>query len=61
MLSRGIAQKVTIYLNQDTHTHLDTLWSAILNFLRHQHVSGATLIRAERRLRFSRAVQPSQY
>jgi len=47
MLPKGDAKKVTIYLNQDTRAHLDTLWSAILGFLRHKHVAGATLIRAD--------------
>jgi hypothetical protein len=47
MLPKGNAKKVTIYLNQDTRAHPDTLWSAILGFLRHKHVAGATLIRAD--------------
>ncbi len=47
MLRKGTAQRVTIYLNQDTRTHLEPLWSAILSFLRHKHVSGATLFRAD--------------
>lgn len=47
MLPKGTAKKVTIYLNQDTRAHVDTLWSAILGFLRHKHVAGATLIRAD--------------
>ncbi len=47
MLPKGAAKKVTIYLNQDTRSHLDTLWSAILAFLRHKHVAGATLVRAD--------------
>jgi PII-like signaling protein len=46
MLSKGDAKKVTIYLNQDTRTHMEPLWSAILGFLRHKHVAGATLFRA---------------
>jgi uncharacterized protein len=47
MLPKGEARKVTIYLNQDTRTHVEPLWSAILGFLRHKHVSGATLFRAD--------------
>ncbi|HEY1948861.1 MAG TPA: DUF190 domain-containing protein [Bryobacteraceae bacterium] len=47
MLPKGIAKKVTIYLNQDTRTHMEPLWSAILGFLRHKHVAGATLFRAD--------------
>ena len=47
MLPRGAAKKVTIYLNQDTRTHMEPLWSAVLGFLRHKHVAGATLFRAD--------------
>lgn len=47
MLPRGSARKVTIYLNQDTRAHVEPLWSTILNFLRHKHVAGATLLRAD--------------
>ncbi len=47
MIPRGEAKKVTIYLNQDTRTHMEPLWSAILGFLRQKHVSGATLFRAD--------------
>jgi PII-like signaling protein len=47
MLPKGNAKKVTIYLNQDTRAHLDSLWSAILGFLRHKHVAGATLVRSD--------------
>lgn len=47
MLPRGGAKKVTIYLNQDTRAHIAPLWSAVLDFLRHKHVSGATLVRAD--------------
>ncbi len=47
MLPRGSARKVTIYLNQDTRAHVEPLWSTILSFLRHKHVAGATLFRAD--------------
>ncbi len=47
MLPRGSARKVTIYLNQDTRAHVEPLWSTILSFLRHKHVAGATLLRAD--------------
>jgi PII-like signaling protein len=47
MLPKGEARKVTIYLNQDTRTHMEPLWSAILSFLRHKRVSGASLFRAD--------------
>jgi len=45
MLSRGAAKKVTIYVNEDTRHHMDALWSAVLRFLRHKHVAGATVLR----------------
>lgn len=47
MLSKGDAKKVVIYLNQDTRTRTEALWTAVLDFLRHKHVSGATLLRAD--------------
>lgn len=47
MLPKGLAQKVTIYVNQDTHAHVEPLWSTILNFLRSRHVAGATLFWAD--------------
>ena len=47
MLPKGAAQKVTIYLNQDTRAHIEPLWSTVLGFLRHKHVAGATLVRAD--------------
>ncbi|MGC2662091.1 MAG: DUF190 domain-containing protein [Bryobacteraceae bacterium] len=47
MLPKGDAKKVTIYLNQDTRTHIEPLWSAVLGFLRHKHVAGATVFRAD--------------
>ena len=47
MLPRGSARKVTIYLNRDTRANIEPLWSTILSFLRHKHVAGATLLRAD--------------
>lgn len=47
MLAKGSAKRVTIYLNQDTRTHMEPLWTAILNFLRRKHVAGASMFRAE--------------
>ncbi|MGA8595777.1 MAG: DUF190 domain-containing protein [Bryobacteraceae bacterium] len=47
MLPKGIARKVTIYLNQDTRAHVEPLWSTILNFLRSRHVAGATVFWAD--------------
>jgi PII-like signaling protein len=46
MLSKGIAKKVTIYLNEDTQHHLTPLYESILTFLIHKGVSGATVTRA---------------
>jgi PII-like signaling protein len=45
MLSHGAAKKVTIYVNEDTRYHMEALWEAILRFLRHRHVAGATVLR----------------
>jgi PII-like signaling protein len=47
MLPPGPAKKVTIYLNEDTRSHIEPLWSTILGFLRHHHVAGATVFRAD--------------
>lgn len=47
MLPQGLAQKVTIYLNEDTRSHIEPLWSNILGFLRSHQVSGATVFRAD--------------
>jgi PII-like signaling protein len=46
MLSKGPAKKVTIYLNEDTQHHLSPLYEAILTFLKHKGVAGATVTRA---------------
>ncbi len=46
MLAKGIAKKVTIYLNEDTQHHLGTLYESILTFLVHKGVAGATVTRA---------------
>jgi PII-like signaling protein len=46
MLSKGLAKKVTIYLNEDTQHHLAPLYESILTFLVHKGVSGATVTRA---------------
>jgi PII-like signaling protein len=46
MLSKGPAKKVTIYVNEDSHHHLGTLYEAILTFLMHKGVAGATATRA---------------
>jgi CRP-like cAMP-binding protein len=46
MLSKGTAKKVTIYLNEDSQHHLGSLYEALLTFLLHKGVSGATVSRA---------------
>jgi PII-like signaling protein len=46
MLNKGPAQKVTIYLNEDTRHHFGPLYEAILTFLMHKGIAGATATRA---------------
>jgi len=46
MLSKGTAKKVTIYLNEYSQHHLGSLYEAILTFLLHKGVSGATVTKA---------------
>ena len=46
MLKKGPAKKVTIFVNEDAKHHLTTLHEAILQFLLHKGVSGATASRA---------------
>lgn len=46
MLQKGAAKKVTIFINEDTHHRFSSLSDAILDFLRHKEVSGATVTRA---------------
>jgi PII-like signaling protein len=46
MLSTGPAKKVTIYINDDTRHHMDSLHDAIMTLLLHKGVSGATATRA---------------
>src|SRR5690349_19061264 len=46
MLQKGFAKKVTIFVNEDTQHHLGPLYEAILTFLMHKGVSGATATRA---------------
>ena len=46
MLSKGTAKKVTIYVNEDTREHFNSLYERILEFLMHKGVSGATATRA---------------
>ncbi len=46
MLKKGAAKKVTIYVNEDTQYHLGPLYEAVLTFLMHKGVAGATASRA---------------
>lgn len=46
MLSKGPAKKVTIYLNEDTKHHAGSLHDAVMTFLLHKGVTGATATRA---------------
>lgn len=46
MLTKGPAKKVTIYINEDTQYHFGPLYEAILSFLLHKGVAGATATRA---------------
>jgi PII-like signaling protein len=46
MLRKGAAKKVTIYVNEDTQYHLQPLYEAILTYLLHKGVAGATASRA---------------
>src|SRR5579863_6018061 len=46
MLSKGPAKKVTIFVNEDTRHHLGSLHDAILTYLMHRGVAGATATRA---------------
>ena len=46
MLTKGPAKKVTIFINEDTQHHMQALHDAILTFLLHKGVYGATSTRA---------------
>ena len=46
MLPKGAARKVTIFVNEDTQHHFGPLSDAILTFLLHKGVAGATVTRA---------------
>jgi PII-like signaling protein len=46
MLQKGAAKKVTIFVNEDTQRHLGPLTDAILTFLLHKGIAGATATRA---------------
>jgi len=46
MLTTGPAKRVTIYVNEDAHYHLTPLHDAVMTYLLHKGVSGATATRA---------------
>jgi len=46
MLNKGSGKKVTIYINEDTKYHTQPLYEAILTYLMHKGVAGATASRA---------------
>jgi PII-like signaling protein len=46
MLRKGAAKKVTVYVNEDAKHHRTPLYEAILTFLLHKGVAGATATRA---------------
>jgi len=46
MLTQGPAKKVTIFLNEDTRHHMTALHDAVMTFLLHKGVAGATATRA---------------
>jgi PII-like signaling protein len=46
MLAKGPAKKVTIFVNEDTRHHLMALHDAIMTFLLHKGIGGATATRA---------------
>jgi PII-like signaling protein len=46
MLMRGPARKVTIFVNEDAHHRMTPLHDAVMTYLMHRGVSGATATRA---------------
>ena len=46
MLTKGPAKRVVIFLNEDTRHHLTPLHDAVMTFLMHKGVAGATATRA---------------
>ena len=45
MLTRGPAKRVTIFLNEETRHHVTPLHDAVMNYLMHEGVAGATATR----------------
>ena len=46
MLTKGPAKKVTIFINEDTQHHMTALHDAIMTYLMHKGVTGATATKA---------------
>src|SRR5260370_40283750 len=46
MLTTGPAKRVMIFLNEDTRYHMTPLHDAVMTFLMHKGVAGATATRA---------------
>src|SRR6202167_6509066 len=46
MLTKGPAKKVTIFINEDVHHSMTSLHDAVMTFLLHKGVAGATATRA---------------
>lgn len=46
MLTKGPAKKVTIFVNEDVPHHMSSLHDAVMTFLLHKGVAGATATRA---------------
>jgi len=47
MLNSGKAQKVTVYLNEDTSSNEGFIYEQVMKFLYDQEIAGATLIRPQ--------------
>lgn len=47
MLPKGPAKKVTIWVNEDTRHHLEPLWMAVFEYLRHKRIAGASVLRTK--------------
>ena len=46
MLTKGPAKKVTIFINEDAPHHMTPLHDAVMTYLMHKGISGATATRA---------------
>lgn len=43
MIEKGPAKKVTIWVNEDTRHHMEKLWLAVFEYLKHKNVAGASV------------------